>query len=304
MLLTARHFNYLLAGISSLALSLAGLALWASYAPDLPAQTRCSQPPKVTIWIHGTNLQLVLPKKLYPFMPLTYQPKRPLDLTTTLVPVQQLSPQSQVRTLAQELAQQDPANFNLEQFYLLRWSGGWGTTAREHAAVDLYQLLTDLVANLTAQFGVTPEITIIGHSHGGNVALNLARVYNREQLNFQVKRLVLLACPVLAESCQAVADPLFRQIYALYSQGDWIQILDLQDWDWGFAVRNFPVAPQLQQASVQCAGQDLDHFGFKQRNFIANLPTILQLMDRQFGRYYRVHKLAHGYQLALASHIL
>ncbi|HLB40544.1 MAG TPA: hypothetical protein VJJ83_02030, partial [Candidatus Babeliales bacterium] len=277
MVLSFRQFCALLAGFSLLALSLAALALWGSADPSaspvvLPAKTAA----KVTIWIHGTNLQVVLPKKLHGLLPPTYQPRRPLDFTTTLLPVQQLGAQSQVRAAAAELCRQDPAHFNLEQFYLLRWSGGLGTITRENAAIDLYTSLTALVAQLTTATGVTPEITIIGHSHGGNVALSLARVYDRAQLNFQVQRLILLACPVLPESCRAAADPLFQEIYVLYSHGDWVQVSDWQDWLQGFSARSFPAAPNLQQASVQRQGQDLDHFGFKQRDFIANLPLILR----------------------------
>jgi len=55
-----------------------------------------------------------------------------------------------------------------------------------------------------------PKVTLISHSHGGNVALNLAAIAEKES-PLSIERLILLACPVQQETAALVDAPMFKK---------------------------------------------------------------------------------------------
>lgn len=60
-------------------------------------------------------------------------------------------------------------------FYLFGWCGMLSQTERRREAIRLYNELSTLVEEYQ-RFDITPKIRLICHSHGGNVALNLAAI--------------------------------------------------------------------------------------------------------------------------------
>ena len=112
-----------------------------------------------------------------------------------------------------------PEEFPLTSFYFFGWSGKLDFKARKQEAVRLYDELKKLDG----------AITIIAHSHGGNVALHLAEVAQaRNDTDFQIDRLILLATPVQEATAGFTAWPLFKKVIACYSATDATQILDPQ----------------------------------------------------------------------------
>src|SRR5690606_21498756 len=65
---------------------------------------------------------------------------------------------------------------------------------------------------------------IIAHSHGGNLALHMAKIRTAPS-PLTVKSLILLACPVQEKTMHLIDTPMFQRIYSLYSSFDLVQVL-------------------------------------------------------------------------------
>lgn len=177
-----------------------------------------------------------------------------------------------------------PEQYPIDSFYLFGWTGNLSFAARRKAALDLYHKLKPFQGR---------HITVIGHSHGGNVAINLAEVARQHNdLDFKIDRLVLLASPVLAATCQNVSSPVFKKVYAFYSLGDTTQNKDPQglyeEMRHGenkgkkiplFTKRQFPDSPNLIQRRVLTDRRNIEHLDFIFMPFIRDLAKIINLLD-------------------------
>jgi predicted esterase len=222
--------------------------------------------PVITIWIHGTRL--------------TFRPLFQKNRSHNHMLIKARSPQCDPRleTIANTLIYADPEQFQANNFYLFSWSGKLCFEEREAAAKQLHADLEALIQNYKIT-GLNPYIRVIGHSHGGNVALNLAHHQN----SFQIDELILLACPVQEKTKSLIKDPLFKFIYALYSALDIIQILDPQGIykhknraDTLFSNRQFAHQPNLAQMKVKIDRRAITHCEFAQSSFLQLLPEILK----------------------------
>ena len=74
-------------------------------------------------------------------------------------------------TILQEINPTKEQNF----FYTFGWSGLMSQRRRRKEAVRFYNALINEIAKYN-QMGINPKIRIIAHSHGGNLALNLAAI--------------------------------------------------------------------------------------------------------------------------------
>ncbi len=236
--------------------------------------------PWVTIWIHGTRLT---PKILFPKF---------FDVKPGLTKATHLDESYHHREIAQTLAKLDTERFKLDHFYLFGWSGKLSFKKRQDAARQLHTALTALITDYKNTHGITPRVRIITHSHGGNVALNLAQHASKNNA-FEIEELILLACPVQEETQELIKHPLFKTVYSLYSKIDMLQIADPQgiyglaseedlfDRTW-FSQRLFPVHPKLKQAEITYNGRGILHVEFllikKMAGFIEHLPAILQTL--------------------------
>lgn len=119
-------------------------------------------------------------------------------------------------------------------YYTFGWSGMLSPTARYKAAQRLYKELKEELATLKKQ-GIYPQIIAIGYSHGGNVLLNLARVWEEtnEQKAFTIDTTVFLGIPVQPDTSGYIRSTLFNNIYNFYSRGDYVQCCDC------FSVKRF-----------------------------------------------------------------
>ncbi|MBY0353264.1 hypothetical protein K2W90_02760 [Candidatus Babeliales bacterium] len=109
--------------------------------------------------------------------------------------------------------------------YTFGWNGRLDQTNRQQAAEKLYLQLLAEVENLQKKFE-NVELLLIGHSHGGNVLLNLAQAEETHKKNLSIDKLVLLGTPIQTETAHYVAAPCFKKVYNFYSTGDKIQKLD------------------------------------------------------------------------------
>lgn len=223
-----------------------------------------------TIFIHGT---------LFPFVDLAI---RLFDLSLGLTPALEATKFIHGR-IPHILYAADPKQFPIESFYLFGWSGRLSFYARKKAARELYHDLRHF----------TGPLTIIGHSHGGNVALYLPEVAKENNdTNFKVDRLILLACPVMTLTEEYVKSPVFKKVISLYSTGDSTQIKDPQRLYKEtrelspecvkvpvFSGRLFPSAPNVIQRRVLLNKRNALHLEFLYKRFMRKLPAALNLLD-------------------------
>ncbi len=113
-----------------------------------------------------------------------------------------------------------------EQIYFL--FGHLGLLCQQYradAGIELYNHLTDTVAELKKQYKHV-RVRIVSHSHGGNIALNLARAERLHKRNLVVDDLIMYGAPIQVETASYAYDPLFVRVINCYSEGDSIQSND------------------------------------------------------------------------------
>ena len=240
------------------------------------------QAPTITIWIHGTRL---LPNPIfraYIYCPLGLNPITILDNTY------------HIRQLADAMIEADPVRYPLDNFYVFGWSGRLSEQERTLASIRLYGELICLRDTYEKEHGVRPHIRIITHSHGGNIALQLARIKQPKD-DLVIKELVLLACPVQNKTMKYIEDPLFDKVYSLYSSLDILQILAPQFFyrierkkgnKQGselkipfFSSRRFCPTPKLAQIKIKLNGRAIFHSKFTCASFTRLLPQLLESVD-------------------------
>lgn len=114
------------------------------------------------------------------------------------------------------------------RYYTFGWSGLLSAKTRYKESKKLFKGLCKEVARLKDE-GYAPRVRIFGYSHGGNVSLNLAKVKQNElaPCDLTVNELVLLGSPIIRDTDYLINDPMFEQVYNLYSLRDRVQPLDV-----------------------------------------------------------------------------
>lgn len=126
-------------------------------------------------------------------------------------------------------------------YYTFGWSGLLSPTSRYE---DSIKLLTQLTQELQEKFwshNIIPKIRVIGYSHGGNVALNIAAAKNKTDPESLVciDELILIGVPIQTETDYLAADPIFKKIYHIFSRADRIQRIDFFSFNRIFSRRYF-----------------------------------------------------------------
>jgi len=235
-------------------------------------------PPAINVWVHGTKL---FPD---PILHHFFYSKPGLHLATSM------DTQYRLRTIAEELMLHDPNKYPRETFYLFGWSGKLCFNDREQAGLSLYQELNTLSAEYKRIYNIKPFIRLICHSHGGNVALNLAKMKSANDALFKIDELVLLACPVQNRTKQYIHEPLFKKVYSLYSHLDFVQILDPQGLYKAnkksslFSKRCFDDDLKLSQVKIHVDGRAITHTEFILPKFLGLLAQILREIDNSYPK--------------------
>jgi len=237
----------------------------------------------VTIYLHGTHLNAIIPIGGISRHAKALE-ERIHGGPKGLHPVIDIDEKYYVRTIGMILNSVDPKEYPLENFYSFVWSGQLDARKRHKEAHALYsQIMDRIVKPYEKAYGVPPIIRIITHSHGGNVALQLARVGHKKSHGFTVDQLILLACPVQKETSKYISDPMFKQVFNIHSHDDMIQILYMQKFH--------PLHPALVQAwnektmdPIKCAFWEcVDRPFFSERHFVGN-PNLRQVRVEWNGK--------------------
>jgi len=239
--------------------------------------------PPITVWIHGTHLI-----------------RRPIFYSifngkATLKQAYFFDSDQSFYTTAKTIAMSSPKKFPLDTFYIFGWSGKLRAQEREDAAKQLYQDLQSIIAIYLQQYQIYPVIQLITHSHGGNVALNLAKVKDPTDTQFSIASLVLLACPVQTQTMDYICNSIFKQVYVLYSGIDMLQVLapeiiyqnnkeqkqTIRSYKIPpFSSRRFPLQSHIIQAKIKINKHALLHTKFTSPKFLTILPLILTELDQ------------------------
>jgi len=220
--------------------------------------------PTITIWIHGAR----------PFEPNTYN----LGLKSPTL----FEPTHPIARIANTLIDSDPIKFPLDHFYIYSWSGIMDFAERQHAADLLYTAMNQLIDGYKNLHNITPKIRLIGHSHGGNIALNLAATPNN---NLLIDDLILLAIPVQDKNKALVSSPLFKRVFSLYSTIDYAQIIDPQglykdsETDSFFSGQRFDPSKNLMQIKTKINGIACKHLQFNDLATLKLLPAIIEELN-------------------------
>lgn len=235
--------------------------------------------PTITIWVHGSK---TLPTALYKFVG--------FDMPLGLNPANTLIKTHQPKRFIDTLCNNDQL-IAKEHLYLFGWHGALEPSLRKSEAQKLYTAIEQLLTEYKKTHDCTPAIRIITHSHGGNLALNLAHVADeRGSHSFTIAELILLACPVWDVNKACIDHALFERVYNLYSNLDILQCIDPQGrYDVSqqlgntplFSDRRFDPHAKLIQAEIDCLFPT-QHGLFLFRPFLPNLQQVKQLIDQEF----------------------
>jgi len=243
--------------------------------------------PKVVIFVHGSHETSKL------FLTYTNQ-KNKLVNANDLICKKYMG-----LFIAKILDASDPENFPFNDFYVFGWPGRTNTTARTQAAKILNKQIICLLKKYKEN-NIIPEITIITHSHGGNVALSLAKFIDPNNPDYLIDKLILLACPIQEKTKYLSECNLFKKIYNIYSKLDMFQILDLQGFQSGtknmnvplFSRRTFPPSPKIRQTRIKINDRAIFHIEFLLENFMEYLPLIVKKMDSLNDKKYNLIKIS------------
>lgn len=232
------------------------------------------RPTPITIFVHGTQIHALFKDiDVRSYFPANTQSPPGLHRK------QDLPKEHAIHHLLHTLESADRYQFSADGIYTFGWSGGIEVQKRRAAGKELFDLIQALAQSYHERHGTSPHITIITHSHGGNVALHMAEQYDATT-QYTIDRILLLACPVQELTSFYTYSPLFKKLYALHSHADRFQVMDqrslqlprslfdtwkknrqlnlkevretMQQVTWKFgSERHFPVQPNLIQAEIR-----------------------------------------------------
>jgi hypothetical protein len=245
----------------------------------------------ITLFIHGT---LFSPARMTPFYELFYTPR---GLTSVI----DVPSKYRIKHILYDICEKDPDNFNLFHTYTFGWSGKLNNKVRKKASLDLFYALKKCIATYEKEYNKQTFIRIIGHSHGGNVALYLGYYADQKKFcNIAIDELILLACPVQKATLHYTQSSLFKQIYSFHSESDMIQVADPQGL-WlsqdifkeqnvsphsihqsypFFSQRHFSPQKNLININVTLNNHHLFHIDFILRDFLIMLPDALHTLKK------------------------
>ncbi len=177
------------------------------------------QPMPITIFVHGTQMAA-----LFNDVDMSSVLPQVGKTPPGLIAAQDLPEDHLVRNMLHVLATADSKQFPFAGMYTFGWTGGIQVQERCAAGKALFELIRSLSLSYEELHGSRPHITLITHSHGGNVSLHMAE--HAYDPSIRINRTLLLACPVQPRTAHNAQHPLFEKIYSIHSHDDQIQIMD------------------------------------------------------------------------------
>lgn len=160
----------------------------------------------------------------------------------------------------------------ITKLYTFGWDGSLSLECRKHSAHLLYRALDKHYTKLKEKFpDHEVSVSVLGHSHGGNVALHLAQWEEHYKKNMSIDTLTLLGTPIQSETKSYIHAPIFKKVLNIYSTNDWVQKLDCISTKDCFSSRTFRRRSKYQHTS-QC-----------------NIPDKVTDLEVRIGNYRPMH---------------
>lgn len=165
-------------------------------------------------------------------------------------------------------------------YYTFNWSGSLLKEARKKASQELATAIIQLKKEHPSI-----KITVICHSHGGNVLLETADIL--KTTNISIDCAILLGTPISkkTEAWAAIKNKdkeyVFTKILNIFSQWDWVQPLDILSNDYAFCKKSFPISKTEKTNIINQKENIYSHWSFyyllpfDPKPFIMEIPTIL-----------------------------
>jgi len=113
------------------------------------------------------------------------------------------------------------------RYYTFGWTGLLSYYKRIEEGKKFYKELKNELNKLKEKYKKDIKIRIIGYSHGGSVSLNIAHERDKNTNDdFKIDELILIGMPVQNSNAKLINHEIFKEVYHIYSNGDYIQILD------------------------------------------------------------------------------
>lgn len=180
----------------------------------------------VTIWVHGTRGSAFLPLGIT--KTIKRIERKACEAPRGLHKASIISDFYYQKFIAKTISESDQEDFPFEHFYIFGWSGDLLHSARMNAGMQLYHEICILIKEYYILYGEKPKITILTHSHGGNVVMGAGLFGKQHNPSFTVDRFICLACPVQQETAHSLDTGAFSKVYSFYSSKDYLQVLDPQ----------------------------------------------------------------------------
>ena len=132
-----------------------------------------------------------------------------------------------------------PTNLHI---YSFGWDGRLSHKSRQRSAKALYARLIEEIDFLKKSLNLSDdkiETILIGHSHGGNVLLNLVKAEEEFKQNLKIDKLILIGAPVQSETADLITNSMFKKVYSFYSNGDYVQVVDIVSTEDSISKRRF-----------------------------------------------------------------
>ena len=112
-------------------------------------------------------------------------------------------------------------------FFTYGWNGFLSAESRKHAGEELYLALIHKRDEIQKETSLPIDITLQGHSHGGNVIAYLKDFELIHKKKLRINKVGLRGTPIQEETATNWGSPVFNRIYHCYSKKDRVMTLDI-----------------------------------------------------------------------------
>ena len=250
----------------------------------------------VTVWVHGTYPALsVLRAAWCPVRPKVY-------VEDGLSLAKKLPKNYYFYQLAQSLHDNNPKFYNLDHIYTYGWhSSNVSPKQRIKEGKKLYEAIEKLITEYLQKYKEV-KLRIVGFSHGGNVILNMIKHLPFKKICVPIE-VVLMGTPVQESTRDFINNPYVTKAYSFYSQGDWIQRIDIQRFHCNYpegapflSGRMFKDTDKVQQVCLTVNGKKIGHA--KYRSILNHLPDMMCQVEQQILNSLDTKVLHFDYKIA------